>query len=96
MFVHVFYDVRVKCAVPPLCYNFSNVDAFLAQPIVEEALGVVGRKWQDCNRLVSMELVFAGDWMLNLATEVPALLSSGVRVVVYSGESVREQTCMRH
>jgi carboxypeptidase C (cathepsin A) len=80
------YDVRIKCAVPPLCYNFSNVDAFLAQPEVEAALGVTGRAWVDCNRMVDLELIFAGDWMLNLATEVPALLASGVRVVVYSGQ----------
>lgn len=80
------YDVRIKCAVPPLCYNFSNVDTFLAQPEVQAALGVTDRTWQDCNRLVDLALVFAGDWMLNLAAEVPAILASGVRVVVYSGE----------
>merc|ERR1712003_506327 len=23
------YDMRIKCAVPPLCYDFSNVETFL-------------------------------------------------------------------
>ena len=34
------YDMRVKCAVPPLCYDFSNVGKFLARPEVLKALGV--------------------------------------------------------
>lgn len=80
------YDVREKCAIPPLCYNFTNVDAFLEQPQVIEALGVQGRTWQDCNKIVDLELIFAGDWMRNLATDIPNILGSGVRVVVYSGE----------
>lgn len=80
------YDVREKCQVPPLCYDFSKVDAFLAQPEVAAALGVTGLTWQSCNRIVSLELVFAGDWMRNLALQVPAILASGVRIVVYSGE----------
>ena len=80
------YDVREKCAIPPLCYNFTNVDNFLAQPEVIQALGVQGHNWQDCNRLVDLELIFAGDWMRNLADDVTTILESGVRVVVYSGE----------
>jgi carboxypeptidase C (cathepsin A) len=80
------YDVREKCQVPPLCYDFSNLDAFLALPEVIDALGVAGRSWVSCNRLVTLQLVFAGDWMRNLALQVPAILASGVRIVVYSGE----------
>lgn len=80
------YDVREKCKVPPLCYDFSLVDQFLAQPSVQEALGVSGRSWQSCNRIVALELVFAGDWMRDLAPEVAEILAQKVRVVVYSGE----------
>lgn len=28
------YDMRVKCAVPPLCYDFSNVGVYLDRPDV--------------------------------------------------------------
>jgi len=80
------YDVREKCEIPPLCYNFTNVDALLALPEVQQALGVEGHTWQDCNRIVDLELIFAGDWMRDLSVVVPNILASGVRVVVYSGE----------
>jgi carboxypeptidase C (cathepsin A) len=62
------------------------VDAFLAQPAVISALGVAGLTWQDCSHAVNIELVFAGDWMRNLAQVVPNILASGVRVIAYSGE----------
>lgn len=35
---------------------------------------------------MSLELIFAGDWMRDLSTKVPDILASGVRVVVYHGE----------
>lgn len=34
------YDMREKCKVPPLCYNFSNVAAYLARADVRQTLGV--------------------------------------------------------
>lgn len=34
------YDIRIPCEHPPLCYDFSNVDKFLALPEVVEALNV--------------------------------------------------------
>jgi len=39
------YDIRKKCDFPPLCYDFSSVDKFLARADVIEELGVTGRKW---------------------------------------------------
>jgi len=42
------YDIREKCEHPPLCYDFSNVDKFLARADVIEALGVKGRSWTEC------------------------------------------------
>jgi len=39
------YDIRKKCEHPPLCYDFSKVDKFLAREDVIKALGVEGRKW---------------------------------------------------
>jgi len=80
------YDVREQCEVQPLCYNFTLVNSFLAQPAVIQALGVEGRIWNSCNRLVELELVFAGDWMLNYASDIPELLAQNISVLVYSGE----------
>ena len=39
------YDIRKKCDVPPLCYDFSEVDKYLNRPDVQKELGVPGREW---------------------------------------------------
>ena len=58
------YDMRVKCAVPPLCYDFSSVGTSLARPEVKAALGVdPKRRWSDCNRAVALAFELTGDWM---------------------------------
>jgi cathepsin A (carboxypeptidase C) len=78
------YDIRKKCDVPPLCYNFSNVDAFLARSDVIDALGVKGRKWEACNQAVHMALL--GDWTTDLSSKVIYLIENGVKGLVYSGD----------
>jgi len=80
------YDVRIECEEPPLCYNFTGVAAFLEQDYVQRALGVVGREWVDCNPIVNLGLVFAGDWMTSYAMDVPFLLANNQTILVYSGE----------
>jgi len=80
------YDVREPCQVPPLCYDFSLLPKYINQPSIRAALGVGSREWQDCNRIVELKLVFAGDWMLNYASDIPKLLTSGHRFLVYAGE----------
>jgi len=79
------YDVRRPCGDQPLCYDFTLLPKFLAQPAIAKALGVT-KTWVDCNRFVDLKLVFAGDWMLNFAYDIPALLGAGHRVLVYAGE----------
>jgi len=39
---------RQEC-IGPLCYDFSRLDDYLAQPAVREALGVGARPWQSCS-----------------------------------------------
>jgi len=80
------YDIREQCEDPPLCYDFSLVSSFLQQPDVIAALNVAGHSWVDCNMLVNLEFVFAGDWMLNFADDLPALLAANISVLVYNGE----------
>ena len=77
------YDVRIPCKVPPLCYDFSNVDSFLNQPDVQAALGV-NRTWEECNMGVHVALL--GDWMKEFETDVALTLEKGVKVLVYSGK----------
>jgi cathepsin A (carboxypeptidase C) len=46
------YDIRKKCAKPPLCYDFSNVGEFLNLESTKKALGVDERhshNWNACN-----------------------------------------------
>ncbi|KAI6659309.1 Serine carboxypeptidase S10 family member 1-like [Oopsacas minuta] len=77
------YDVRIPCGSPPLCYDFSNVDAFLNSADVQAALGV-NRSWTECNMGVHIALL--GDWMKEFETSVALTLKKGVRVLVYSGK----------
>merc|ERR1711974_19875 len=77
------YDMRIKCAVPPLCYDFSNVDTYLNRADVQKALGV-SKKWKSCN--MSVNKLFTGDWMKNFQKSLPDLLASGIRVLIYAGD----------
>lgn len=81
------YDVRVKCQIPPLCYNFTGAGEFLNSAPVKTALGVPqSKKWQSCNRGAALGLTLGGDWMRNFATDIPQMLANNITVLVYSGE----------
>ena len=80
------YDMRVKCAKPPLCYDFSNVGKYLAKPDVQQALGVTGHKWSDCNRGVAIGFELDGDWMQAYEQMIPDQLAAGIRVLMYAGD----------
>jgi len=77
------YDMRIKCEVPPLCYDFSKVTDFLNDPKTQKALGV-DAKWQECNQLVNKG--FMGDFMKNFHQQIPDLLHDNIPVVVYAGD----------
>jgi len=79
------YNYKIPCANPPLCYDFSLMDNYLAQASVQKALGVSPKAdWTDCNQIVHTLLL--GDWMTNLDVKIPSLLND-YRVLVYSGEN---------
>mmetsp|Transcript_2139 Transcript_2139/g.5280 ORF Transcript_2139/g.5280 Transcript_2139/m.5280 type:complete len:170 (-) Transcript_2139:384-893(-) len=80
------YDMRVKCAKPPLCYDFSNVASYLARPEVQAKLGVTGHKWADCDRGVALGFELDGDWMQSYQQLLPPQLAAGIRVLVYAGD----------
>jgi len=80
------YDMRVKCAKPPLCYDFSNVGTYLDRPEVRSALGVGSRTWSDCNRAVALAFELSGDWMQHYQQMLPDQLNAGIRVLIYAGD----------
>jgi len=81
------YDMREKCQVPPLCYDFSNVGVYLSRPEVMAALGVDAvHKWTDCNHVVALEFELAGDWMHSFQDKLPEQLAAGIRVLIYAGD----------
>ena len=77
------YDIRLPC-IGPVCYDFSAVDQFLALPEVQEALGVVGRSWTECNNVVHSFLAL--DHETDYSPYVKDLLDQGIPVLVYNGE----------
>ena len=42
--------------IGPLCYDFSRLDEYLAQPSVREALGVGDRTWESCSADVYQDM----------------------------------------
>lgn len=79
------YDIRKPCAHPPLCYDTSYIDNFLAQPEIIDALGVRGREWSECNTEVHMAL--EDDMFTSLRDDMSYLLENGYTALLYYGDS---------
>jgi cathepsin A (carboxypeptidase C) len=81
------YDIRIPCEVPGLCYDFSNIDAFMAAPSTRAALHVTDASaaWQSCNYDVNAD--FGDDWMVNYAGYVKDLLEGGIPTLIYAGDT---------
>ncbi|KAJ4725027.1 Carboxypeptidase [Melia azedarach] len=78
-----YYDIRKKCE-GNLCYDFSNMERFLNQKSVKDALGVGNIEFVSCSSTVYEAMLM--DWMRNLEVGIPALLEDGIRVLIYAGE----------
>ncbi|CAI9104979.1 OLC1v1003785C1 [Oldenlandia corymbosa var. corymbosa] len=78
-----YYDVRKQCE-GPLCYDFSNIENFLNQPSVRSALGVGNIEFVSCSTTVNQEMTI--DHMRNYEPQIPPLLESGIRALIYVGE----------
>ena len=83
LYVLQYYDIRKSC-VTDLCYDFSNMDKFLNEQTVRQALGVGDLDFVSCSTTVYEAMM--GDWMKNLEEGIPALLEDGIRLLVYAGE----------
>jgi len=81
------YDVRIKCQVPGLCYDFSAPTAWLDLSSTRAYLNVVPRaaKWSSCNMRVNAQ--FRNDWMATQQGTVPPLLAAGIDVLIYAGDA---------
>ncbi|GBG30711.1 Carboxypeptidase Y [Hondaea fermentalgiana] len=77
------YDMRVKCEVPPLCYDFSEVDKYLNSARVQKYLGVQ-KKWESCNMQVNQQM--SGDFERRYQQLVPPMLEAGIRGLIYAGD----------
>ncbi|XLR64531.1 hypothetical protein S83_015203 [Arachis hypogaea] len=78
-----YYDIRKKCE-GNLCYDFSNVETFLNEKTVRDALGVRNLDFVSCSSTVYDAMM--QDWMRNIEVGIPALLEDGIQVLVYAGE----------
>ncbi|XP_043703124.1 serine carboxypeptidase-like [Telopea speciosissima] len=78
-----YYDVRKKCE-GSLCYDFSNMEKFLNEKSVRDALGVGDIEFVSCSPTVYQAMIL--DWMRNLEVGIPALLDDGIKLLIYAGE----------
>jgi len=77
------YNIREQCN-GPLCYNMTNIDRFLARLDVQQALGVTGRNWTQCNDTVFRAM--EPDQITDLSFDVAFLLSKNLPVLIYHGD----------
>merc|ERR1711935_857510 len=77
------YDMRIKCDVFPLCYDFAYIDTYLNRADVQETLGADG-KWESCNMLVNK--LFMADFMTSYHKGIPDLLHDDIEVLIYAGD----------
>jgi len=80
------YDIRKKCQVQPLCYDFSNVETWLNKDTTRRSLHVSEKsnKWQTCNDNVNTK--FNVDKMKNFSGYVADMLNGGIPALIYAGD----------
>lgn len=79
------YDIRQQCAKPPLCYDMSNIENYLAQPSVLKKLGISSSSaWTSCNSAVYGGLMY--DVFHSYRFDIPKLLANDIRVLLYNGK----------
>ena len=81
------YDIRKKCEVPPLCYDFSHVKTWLNLESTKQALNVDeshSHSWEACNFGINSK--FRTDWMKDFSHYVTDLLEAGFPALIYAGD----------
>lgn len=77
------FDIRKECN-EDICYDFSNLEIYLNQTKVREALGVGNQKFLSCSPLVYEAILM--DWMESKENKIARLLEDGIQILVYAGE----------
>lgn len=83
------YNINKRCHEDPsnTCYRLENVSKFVNSASTQKALGFHARKhWEVCSSSVFAELV-QRDFYRESDYEIPRLLESGVRVLIYAGDA---------
>lgn len=78
------FNIKKSCAKPPLCYDISDVSAFLNRSEVQTALGVSGITWKTFSFKVYIAMLL--DWGVSASQHVAQMLATGVKVLIYYGD----------
>ncbi|XP_038721949.1 serine carboxypeptidase-like 48 [Tripterygium wilfordii] len=78
-----YYDIRKK-RKGALNYDFSNVEKFLNNQSVKDALGVWNKPFILWNIVIYDALI--GEWVKNYDVGIPTLLLDGIKVLIYAGD----------
>lgn len=81
------YDIRKKCEVPPLCYDFSFVRKWLNKAETKTALNVDtvhSHAWDSCNFGINAK--FHTDWMKSFSGFIADMLNDGLPILIYAGD----------
>ncbi|OMH82797.1 Carboxypeptidase Y [Zancudomyces culisetae] len=82
------YDVRVMCEGGNLCYPITqNIEKFLNHPHIQRELGSDVSTFELCSQKVYSGFLLNGDWMKPYMDEIPPLLESGIKVLIYAGDA---------
>jgi len=75
------YDIR---KAPNYTVSYDNMFKFLQRDDVKKEIGVGERAWIPFSEVVRRFML--GDWITSLSDDVSALLSHGVKTLIYSGD----------
>ncbi|OLY83801.1 Carboxypeptidase Y-like protein [Smittium mucronatum] len=82
------YDVRTKCPDGGLCYPIiDSISRFLNDPKVVAEVGSDVSGYDSCSRQVYSDFLLSGDWMKPYMLQIPQLLESNIRVLIYAGDA---------
>jgi len=83
------YDIRRSCEGGGLCYDvLDEIAAWANREEVRAELGVdvEVKEYKSCSEDVNRRFFLDGDFARPLVNEIPRILSSGVRVLIYAGD----------
>ncbi|ODV59709.1 carboxypeptidase C PRC1 [Ascoidea rubescens DSM 1968] len=80
------YDMRKDCE-GNLCYkDLKNIDNYLNQDFVKNAVGADVDYYESCNMDINRNFLFNGDWMKPYHNAVTKLLNQNLPVLIYAGD----------